>query len=119
MRWLGILVRIIGWLLTPLVAWAASFYGAWLLLQAQGQFESPHQAVYAAFAVALIAGILLMLAWMQLLRRSPRLRHSLHVDREGLPVLDETPESEAAETDAEDAEAARAGADGSREEAGT
>jgi hypothetical protein len=106
MRWLGILVRIIGWLLTPLVAWAASFYGAWLLLQGEGQFENPRYALYAAFAAALVAGILLMLAWMQLLRRSPRLRHSLHVDREGLPVLDESAEAEAAEADAEEAEAA-------------
>jgi hypothetical protein len=112
MRWLGILVRIIGWLLTPLVAWAASFYGAWLLLQAQGQFENPRHAVYAAFAVALVAGILLMIAWMQLLRRSPRLRHSLHVDREGLPVLDESPEAEAAEADAEEAEAAGTSGEG-------
>jgi hypothetical protein len=89
MRWLGILARVVGWLLTPLVAWAASFYGAWLLLQTAGAFDNPRHAVYAAFAAALIAGIGILLLWMQLLRRSPRLRHSLHVDREGLPVVDE------------------------------
>jgi hypothetical protein len=89
MRWLGILARVVGWLLTPLVAWAASFYGAWLLLQAAAVFDNPRHAVYAAFAAALLAGIAILLLWMQLLRRSPRLRHSLHVDREGLPVVDE------------------------------
>jgi uncharacterized membrane protein required for colicin V production len=89
MRWLSILIRIVGWLLTPLVAWAASFYGAWLLLQAETQFQNPRTAVYAAFAVAFVLGVLLMLAWIQLLRRSPRLRHSLHVNREGMPVMDE------------------------------
>ncbi len=92
MRWLGILTRVIGWLLTPLVAWAASFYGAWLLLTLEGQFASARRAVYAAFALSLVAGVTVLLLWMQLLRRSPRLRHSLHVDREGLPVIDETPE---------------------------
>ena len=89
MRWLGILARLIGWLLTPLVAWAASFYGAWLLLEFQGRFENPRHAVYTAFGAALVSAVALMFGWIQLLRRSPRLRHSLHVDREGLPVLDE------------------------------
>jgi hypothetical protein len=97
MRWPGILVRILGWLLTPLVAWAVSFYSAWMLLETEAGFDNPRHAVYAAFAVALVAGTLLMYAWIHLLRRSPKLRHSLHVDREGLPVLDEKGESEAAE----------------------
>jgi hypothetical protein len=101
MRWLGILVRIIGWLLTPLVAWAASFYGAWLLLQVEGRFENPRHAIYTAFATALFAAGALMFGWIQLLRRSPRLRHSLHVDREGLPVLDEAAEGELSESESE------------------
>ena len=89
MRWLGILVRILGWLLAPLVAWAVSFYAAWMLLETHGSFGQPRHAIYAAFGAALLAGTLLMYAWIQLLRRSPRLRHSLHIDREGLPVLEE------------------------------
>jgi hypothetical protein len=101
MRWLGILVRLIGWLLTPLVAWAASFYGAWLALQVGGRFANPRSAIYAAFGVALVAAIVLMLGWIQLLRRSPRLRHSLHVDREGLPILDELEAPTPAEPDKE------------------
>jgi len=94
MRWPGILARLLGWLLTPLVAWAASFYAAWLLLQAEGVFENPRHAVYAAFGAALLVGTLLMFGWLQLLRRSPRLRHSLHVDREGLPVLADEKDAE-------------------------
>ncbi|HEY7682431.1 MAG TPA: hypothetical protein VH879_07280 [Gemmatimonadales bacterium] len=89
MRWLGILARIVGWLLTPLVAWAASFYGAWVLLKLTGGLENPRHTIYAAFAAALITAIVLLLIWLHLLRRSPKLRHSLHVDREGLPVLDD------------------------------
>jgi hypothetical protein len=97
MRWLGILVRVVGWLLTPLVVWAASFCAAWLLLQAGPHFEEPRHALLAALGAALVAGIAVMLLWVQLLRRSPRLRHSLHVDREGLPVIDDLVPEPAAE----------------------
>lgn len=104
MRWLGILARILGWLLIPLVAWAVSFYGAWMLLQAEAGFENPRHAIYSAFVAALVTGTLLMYAWIHLLRRSPRLRHSLHVDREGLPVLEKSGESDVAERTATVAE---------------
>lgn len=93
MRWLGILGRILGWLLAPLVAWAASFCGAWMMLKTNGGFEDPRHAIYAAGSVALFTGTVLMYGWIQLLRRSPRLRHSLHVNREGLPVLEEAGQS--------------------------
>jgi hypothetical protein len=104
MRWLGILVRVVGWLLTPLVVWAASFSAAWLVLQAAPHIEQPRRALAAALAGALVAGIGVMLLWMRLLRRSPRLRHSLHVDREGLPVIDDI----GAEVAPEEAKAASA-----------
>jgi hypothetical protein len=48
MRWLGILVRVVGWLLTPLVVWAASFSAAWLVLQAAPHIEQPRRALAAA-----------------------------------------------------------------------
>lgn len=98
MRWVSILVRVIGWLLMPLVAWAASVFGAWLLLVTAGGLANPRHAVYAAFAGALVAGVVILWLWLQLLRRSPRLRHSLHVDREGLPVLDELTSEASAES---------------------
>ncbi len=89
MRWVSILTRVVGWLLTPLVAWAASLFGAWLVLNLGGQFSHPRFALYAALAAALIAGVASLWLWMHLLSRSPRLRHSLHVDPEGLPVIEE------------------------------
>lgn len=97
MRWFSILTRIVGWLLTPLVAWAASLFGAWLVLNLGGQFSRPRVALYAALGAALVAGVASLWLWMQLLRRSPRLRHSLHVDPEGLPVIDEDSQEEPAE----------------------
>ncbi len=101
MRWVSILTRIVGWLLTPLVAWAASLFGAWLLLNLGGQFANPRHALYAALAAAVIAGVASLWLWMQLLRRSPRLRHSLHVDPEGLPVIEDSVEAEDAAPPAE------------------
>lgn len=90
MRWLVLLARIVGWLLTPLVAWAASLWGAWLVFRREAGFREPRTALYAAFATGLVLAVLLLLAWIELLRRSPRLRHSLHVTREGLPDLEES-----------------------------
>lgn len=104
MRWIGILLRIVGWLLTPLVAWAASLWGAWLMFRLEGQYAEPRHAIYAALATALVTGTASLYVWMQLLRRSPRLRKSLHVTREGLPRLEdplpgaEPPDTPEAET---------------------
>jgi hypothetical protein len=89
MRWPGILLRIVGWLLTPLVAWAASLWGAWTAFRLSGRFEQPRSALYAAFGVAVLTGTIALYLWMQLLRRSPRLRKSLHVTREGLPDIED------------------------------
>jgi len=91
MRWLGILLRVVGWLLTPLVAWAASLWGAWLVLRASGAFDNPLVPVYLAFGIAVVAGTASLYLWMQFLRRSPRLRKSLHVTREGLPRVEAPP----------------------------
>jgi len=89
MRWLGILLRVVGWLLTPLVAWAASLWGAWTALRVTVAFGNERTAIYAAFGVAVVTGTISLYLWMQLLRRSPRLRKSLHVTREGLPQIED------------------------------
>jgi hypothetical protein len=85
-RLLRFLLRFVGWLLTPLVAWAASFFGAWLGAQAARLTDDSTIALTlsltggAGFAVA---GTLL---WMRTLRRSPELREVLAVTEEGIPV---------------------------------
>ena len=88
MRWLRLVLRIFGWLLTPLVAWAASFCGAALAFWIARSIDSPDNAIYMSIAAAVITGFGVLLLWMRLLRRSPRLRHTLHVTREGIPVPD-------------------------------
>lgn len=89
MRWLGRLGRLVGWLLTPLVAWAASFFGAWLVLAVLGRMGTPRSLLTLVLGAAFIAAVAALLLWMWLLRHSARLRRTLHVDPEGLPVTEE------------------------------
>jgi hypothetical protein len=88
MRWLRAIVRVVGWLLTPLVAWAASLLGAWLATFAAAGI-SPMQGLALTIGLGAAAGFGVLLLWMRILRRSPRLRHSLHVTREGIPIADD------------------------------
>ncbi len=88
MRWLRAIVRVVGWLLTPLVAWAASLLGAWLATFGAAGL-APMQGLALTIGLGASAGFGSLLLWMRILRRSPRLRHSLHVTREGIPIADD------------------------------
>jgi len=103
MSWLGHLVRLVGWLLTPLVAWAASFLGAWLALTVAWRLGSPRQMLVLFLLTGFVTAVVVLLLWMWLLRHSARLRRTLHVDPEGLPVTEEAELAEAAEEIAEQA----------------
>ena len=89
MRWLGRLGRLVGWLLTPLVAWAASFCGAWLVFAVAGRMGRPRGLLAIVLTTGFVTAVVALLLWMWLLRHSARLRHTLHVDPEGLPVTEE------------------------------
>jgi hypothetical protein len=88
MRWPGILWRFAGWLLAPLVVWAVSLWGAWITFGVTASFATPRRAVLTGLIVAVALGTVTLLLWMRLLRKSPRLRKSLRVTREGLPVIE-------------------------------
>ncbi len=81
------IARFFGWLLTPVVAWAASFLGAtfvsWL---AAGWGEARTQLIATVAGGGLTAVIVLVL-WLRLLRTSPRLRETLRVDTDGTPLV--------------------------------
>jgi hypothetical protein len=89
MRLLRLLLLIIGWLLTPLVVWAASVFGAWAGARAGHGLATADQALAATVAGGAMAGFVAVFVWMRLLRRSPRLRHSLGISREGIPIKGE------------------------------
>jgi hypothetical protein len=85
-RFLRFLLRFVGWLLTPLVAWAASFFGAWLMSLAARSVVDSSMGLILALAGGATGAIAATLLWIRLLRRSPELREVLQVTEEGLPV---------------------------------
>lgn len=91
------LIRIVGWLLTPLVAWAASFFGAWLMALSSPTFNDSSIGLLLSFAGGATGAITATLLWMRLLRRSPELREALQVTEEGIPVAAVEDEAETVE----------------------
>ena len=87
MRILRAVLRLVGWLLTPLVAWAASFAGAWLGAAVGGEFTRSTTALWVTFGFGAACGLGAAWAWLRLLRRSPRLRETLSVTPEGTPLV--------------------------------
>jgi hypothetical protein len=77
---------VLGWLLTPLVAWAACLFGAWVGTVVGSRLADPMQGLGLTILLGAVAGFGGLLAWMRVLRRRPRLRKSLHVTREGIPI---------------------------------
>ena len=80
------IARIFGWLLTPLVAWAASFLGAALGAIVSGWIGDPLNALAATVFSGAMFAVAATIGWMRLLRRSPRLQQALAVTREGVPI---------------------------------
>lgn len=96
MRILRGLLRLIGWLLTPLLAWAASFLGAWLGALSASGTANGDLALGLTIGGAALFGIGGTLLWLRLLRRSPELREALAVTSEGIPVAAVEPDAPAA-----------------------
>jgi hypothetical protein len=83
---LRVLARILGWLLTPLVALAASFLGATLSATFLANDEDPRRALILSFAGAAIFAVVVAWLWLRLLRHAPQVREALSLDEEGLPT---------------------------------
>jgi hypothetical protein len=90
------LLRLVGWLLTPLVAWAASFGGASLGAAIGGWISSSTAAFGVTVATGAVAGLVAAWGWLRILRRSPRLRETLAVAPDGTPLvaIEENPPKE-------------------------
>jgi len=74
-----------GWLLTPVVALAASFVGAFLGTVIAGWLANPVHGVLLTVATGALAGYVSVHFWLRAIRRSPRLQHALHVLPDGTP----------------------------------
>ena len=88
MKVLRVFARILGWLLTPLVALAASFLGATLSATFLANDEDPRRALILSFAGAAIFAVVVAWLWLRLLRHAPQVREALSLDEEGLPTGD-------------------------------
>ncbi len=85
MRWVRLVLRIFGWLLTPFMAWAASFFGAvGGSLLARG-IEDPGAGLVVTAAVGAVSGFVALYLWLRLLRTSPEIREALAVTEDGTP----------------------------------
>lgn len=85
MRLLRFLARFFGWLLTPLVASAASFFGAIAGAVLASRIDDPVRGLIVSAACALLAAVVVTILWLRVLRRSPEVREVLGVDESGVP----------------------------------
>lgn len=73
-------LRILGWLLTPLVATAASFLGAVLGTVLAEWVDSPSVGLTFTVVFGAATGFTALVFWFRLLRHSPKLTHALDLD---------------------------------------
>ena len=85
MRWLRLLFRIFGWLLTPFLAWAASFFGAVGGALIAMRIADPVDGLAVTALCGAIAGFAVLILWLRYLRRSPEVREVLAVTVDGTP----------------------------------
>lgn len=72
-RWLAHLLVVVGWLLTPVWAWGASYLGLWLGALVALGFSSPVAMLVVAGLGALLLGFGVLWGWVHFMRRLPHL----------------------------------------------
>lgn len=85
MRWLRLVFRVFGWLLTPFLAWAASFFGAVGGALIAMRIQDPVDGLAVTALCGAITGFAATLAWLHYLRQSPEAREVLAVTEDGTP----------------------------------
>ena len=85
MRWLRLVLRIFGWLLTPFLAWAASFFGAVAGALIAMRMGDPVSGLAVTAVCGAATGFAAILLWLHYLRQSPEAREVLAVTEDGTP----------------------------------
>lgn len=96
MRLVRLFFRAFGWLLTPFMAWAASFFGCVAGAMLATRIADPITGLLVTAVLGGVAGFSGLMAWLRLLRTSPEIREVLAVDEEGTtdlvtPLMDDPP----------------------------
>jgi hypothetical protein len=84
-RWLRLVFRIFGWLLTPFLAWAASFFGAVAGALIAMRMDDPVNGLAVTAVCGAATGFAAILLWLHYLRQSPEAREVLAVTEDGTP----------------------------------
>ena len=85
MRWIRLLFRVFGWLLTPFLAWAASFFGAVGGALIAMKMQDPVQGLAVTALCGALTGFAVLIAWLRYLRQTPEAREVLAVTEDGTP----------------------------------
>ena len=85
MRWLRLVFRVFGWLLTPFLAWAASFFGAVGGALIAMRVDDPVDGLVVTALCGAATGFAAIILWLRYLRRSPEVREVLAVTEDGTP----------------------------------
>ena len=70
-RWLAHLLVVFGWLLTPVLAWGASYVGLWAGALVAMRFSQPVTMLAVAVAGAVLSGLAVIAVWVRFMRRVP------------------------------------------------
>ncbi|MGH7673973.1 MAG: hypothetical protein ACREMV_01770 [Gemmatimonadales bacterium] len=92
-RWLAHLLVVVGWLLTPVLAWGASYVGLWAAALVAVHVGDPIVMLGVVGVCAALAGFSVIALWVRFMRRVPHLLSHHMAPRSG--VADE-PEAVAA-----------------------
>lgn len=80
-RWLAHSCVVLGWLLTPVLAWGASYLGLTLGALFAVRLESPVAMLVTAAGGAAVLGFGTLFVWVRLMRRVPHLLSHLMAPR--------------------------------------
>jgi hypothetical protein len=72
-RWLAHLLVVAGWLVTPLLAWGASYAGLWVGALMGTHFTQPLTMLAVAGLGAALFGFSALALWVRFMRRVPHL----------------------------------------------
>ena len=77
MRWLRLVFRIFGWLLTPFLAWAASFFGAVAGALIAMRIEDPVDGLAVTALCGAVTGFAAIIGWLQRRADTRRARYAV------------------------------------------
>jgi len=91
-RWLAHLLVVVGWLLTPVLAWGASYFGLWVGALVGVHLGRPALMMGVAVAIAFASGFTVLAVWVRFMRRVPHLLSHRMAPRPSQAMHDVPPE---------------------------